>query len=602
MAASTLLLQTAAAAALLVSFSSNTHLVEAKTLFPQKNSVPFQRFSGEGRDRRATATQDRVEAVGLLIGGTVAQRAQPWMASLQWRTDKTFKHYCGGSYVGGGWVLTAAHCVEVFNSVCFNGMNLLDQSTYQCYPVSRAVSHPKWNSMTYENDIMMVKIKGDYDGRPILLNDDSDLEAVDRSLSVDGWGETSSGDMMGGEDGTPINGPIAGVNETTYKMHTITLKVISNEDCSVWGGNIPAELPYSMMCTSGAGGIGTCMGDSGGPLYAVKDVNTFVVGVVSFGSKQCDKGLPTVYTRVSEYGDWIRQTIRDQIPPLPGIELPQECDHTCKVVRGNTSDDNIETIPLVLPAAHSLKGVLWLQSDKQVQLMVLDNERKLGSIKGSYNKWSTYEDDTCLPAGVYNLRVVMDKWRIIQYDAFQVLIVKPPTNASCDPYPELKPLPALAPPTACQDPTACQVYSGNTSTGSLASIQLQSPAKVFVWFQAYGKYDLNLVLNDHLEDYVVGDPQSWQTLDNTTCHMAGTYALNLEREDLASEDSTYKMYVLKVPHSCTDPQGFANDPQDNTTSTDAQQTSVYVQATSTATELQVSLLILAASLLANSQL
>ncbi|ENN78548.1 hypothetical protein YQE_04987, partial [Dendroctonus ponderosae] len=46
---------------------------------------------------------------------------------------------------------------------------------------------------------------------------------------------------------------------------------------------------------------GGCNGDSGGPLV----VDGHQVGIVSFGSNRCTKGYPTVFTRVTEFADWI---------------------------------------------------------------------------------------------------------------------------------------------------------------------------------------------------------------------------------------------------------------------------------------------------------
>ena len=55
-------------------------------------------------------------------------------------------------------------------------------------------------------------------------------------------------------------------------------------------------------------------GDSGGPLIVRDD--TFspynLVGVVSFGAGhgKCDKGIPGVYTRVTNYMDWIKENLK----------------------------------------------------------------------------------------------------------------------------------------------------------------------------------------------------------------------------------------------------------------------------------------------------
>lgn len=46
-------------------------------------------------------------------------------------------------------------------------------------------------------------------------------------------------------------------------------------------------------------------GDSGGPLICKIDERYKLIGVVSWGSDNCDPESPTVYTRISAYRDWI---------------------------------------------------------------------------------------------------------------------------------------------------------------------------------------------------------------------------------------------------------------------------------------------------------
>ena len=51
----------------------------------------------------------------------------------------------------------------------------------------------------------------------------------------------------------------------------------------------------------------SCNGDSGGPLvyreFTGEPWNQ--VGVVSYGTPECGKGIPAVYTRIEAYLDWI---------------------------------------------------------------------------------------------------------------------------------------------------------------------------------------------------------------------------------------------------------------------------------------------------------
>ena len=59
-------------------------------------------------------------------------------------------------------------------------------------------------------------------------------------------------------------------------------------------------------------GEDSCNGDSGGPLVAMERdsevINKkpkYLVGIVSFGSRRCGKGLPGVYTSIDYYLPWI---------------------------------------------------------------------------------------------------------------------------------------------------------------------------------------------------------------------------------------------------------------------------------------------------------
>lgn len=74
-------------------------------------------------------------------------------------------------------------------------------------------------------------------------------------------------------------------------------------------------LPYekividddSNICTF-SGASNTCSGDFGGPLSQ----NGTVVGTVTWTIKPCGaSGAPNVYTKVSNFIDWINQTITE---------------------------------------------------------------------------------------------------------------------------------------------------------------------------------------------------------------------------------------------------------------------------------------------------
>ena len=59
-------------------------------------------------------------------------------------------------------------------------------------------------------------------------------------------------------------------------------------------------------------GRDTCSGDSGGPLLVKSDRHSpaFLLGVVSFGIKQCGTGVPGVYTNIQNFMPWIRSHLK----------------------------------------------------------------------------------------------------------------------------------------------------------------------------------------------------------------------------------------------------------------------------------------------------
>lgn len=69
------------------------------------------------------------------------------------------------------------------------------------------------------------------------------------------------------------------------------------------------------MCAGGNKGEDTCSGDSGGPLMDSKligaQMRKTVVGIVSFGPGTCGiEDQPAVYTKVSEFLDWILDNMK----------------------------------------------------------------------------------------------------------------------------------------------------------------------------------------------------------------------------------------------------------------------------------------------------
>lgn len=98
-------------------------------------------------------------------------------------------------------------------------------------------------------------------------------------------------------------------NSTTVSrfLRYIEVPVIKNNICRAYyffGAVLPTNI-----CVSSKGGRSPCSGDSGGPLvYKDKSFN-YLIGITSFGiAFGCEKGYPGVFTRTTEYLNWIEDT------------------------------------------------------------------------------------------------------------------------------------------------------------------------------------------------------------------------------------------------------------------------------------------------------
>lgn len=93
----------------------------------------------------------------------------------------------------------------------------------------------------------------------------------------------------------------------------VAVKIFDQNRCASFFKPQKVTISPNQVCAGGEAGKDSCNGDSGGPLVrSFENSNLFYVeGVVSFGLRNCGtKGAPGVYTKVSEYLEWIRVNMR----------------------------------------------------------------------------------------------------------------------------------------------------------------------------------------------------------------------------------------------------------------------------------------------------
>ncbi|MGB1251335.1 MAG: S1 family serine peptidase [Candidatus Promineifilaceae bacterium] len=234
--------------------------------------------------------------------------AQPWMVALVDRSTSNAHdgQFCGASLIHRQWVLTAAHCLEGTSANQIDvviGRHQLSSNTGERIQVSQVIVHPQYYD---DHDIALLRLsKPASKGALIMtITDVTDhLDVANVQARVTGWGVLS-------EDG----------EDSPDKLHGVNVPIVDDNVCK--SAYNPGDIGRYELCAGTLnGGADSCYGDSGGPLVVPNANKTgwLQAGVVSWGDG-CGLSYG-VYTRVSEYQEWINHHLYGSAQPAP---LPED--------------------------------------------------------------------------------------------------------------------------------------------------------------------------------------------------------------------------------------------------------------------------------------
>ncbi|XP_021963117.1 vitamin K-dependent protein C [Folsomia candida] len=160
--------------------------------------------------------------------------------------------------------------------------------------VQEVIKHPNFDRRSKDNDLCLLRLSSavDISGTyfvPVCLPS-SNYDFAGTTAKISGWSDGRA-----------------------YKMCKAEMPILDNKICnrdSRHSGKITDNMVCAGFLTPTR--LETCIGDAGGPLVSPNGGRATLVGLVSWGYEAKNKDYsPTVYTRVSEFSDWILHNTRD---------------------------------------------------------------------------------------------------------------------------------------------------------------------------------------------------------------------------------------------------------------------------------------------------
>ncbi len=265
-----------------------------------------------------------------IIGGVEADpNAWPFITALIRKDADNFNgQFCGASYLGDGFVLTAAHCLVNQSKETFDvliGESDLNSTATQRIGIKNIYVHEQYDDSSTENDIAILQLVSEPTGKTsVALADNTLLSGLNAGtlFTVIGWGNQ---DPNGGSEFGP-------------KLRQVDVGYVTLETCKATGGNYASITENALCAGFAAGGKDSCQGDSGGPLLFNDSGTIKQIGVVSWGDGCAQPNKYGVYASVPFFTNWIAsKTFNFSFPQGEKVGIVGVGDNTHKFTFKNDS-------------------------------------------------------------------------------------------------------------------------------------------------------------------------------------------------------------------------------------------------------------------------
>ncbi|XP_033625749.1 suppressor of tumorigenicity 14 protein-like [Asterias rubens] len=236
-------------------------------------------------------------SINIVGGGPATPGAWPWQVQVR---KLSYGRVCGATLINTMWAVSAAHCFAPeplptsYRLILGRyALDIPEPSEEQAVDIRTIILHPQYDRYTYDYDIALLRLDKEAiitdHVVPGCLPGKSRRFSDGQMCEVTGWGLTED---TGFDD----------------LLKQAAVPVINSKVCNdVYNDDITPR----MICAGYLqGGIDSCQGDSGGPLNCLGGDNRwYLAGITSWGNGCAEADAPGVYTRITEFDAWIKNTI-----------------------------------------------------------------------------------------------------------------------------------------------------------------------------------------------------------------------------------------------------------------------------------------------------